>query len=176
MPAMNTPLDLSPLLLKKQHQWPMIARDIALMSQPQSGTVYTASDIAKSYDIPAEDFVHLMKLPVFVDLVKSEMARLRELGPFASYRIRTESLVSDLQERLYLRAQSGEMEDKAMLQLLSILMRSAGMDAPVENKSEGGNVNQTAVNISFNIPKLPTNKKLAHIMAQPQTNVIDYTE
>lgn len=173
--AMTTPVQASPLLLKKQHQWPMIARDIALMTQPQNGTAYTAADIAKSYGIPDADFVMLMRLPVFIDIVKSEMARLKELGPFAGHRMRTEALVTDLQEQLYMKAKSGDMEDKQVLQLLSMLMRSAGLDTPIDNKQDAAPITQTAVNISFNVPKLPTNKKLAHIMAQPQTNVIDIT-
>lgn len=167
------PTDVSPILLQKQHQWPTIARDIALMTQPQVGATYSAADIAEAYDIPESEFVSLLKLPVFIELMKAEMARIRELGPFAGQRMRAEALVTDLQERLFIRAKSGEMEDKQMLQFLSILMKSAGMDAPVEAK-ESSTVQQTAVNIAFNIPKLD-NPKLAHLVNQPQTNVIDFT-
>ena len=176
MPEWTTPAEASPQLLKIQHRWPLIARDIILMSVSQAGTSYTPEDIAKSYDLTPDEFVTLMRLPMFVEIFKGELSRLKELGPFAGYRMRTEALISDLQERLYLRAQSGVMDDKQMLQFLTVLMKSAGLDAPNEPQQTPSTVNQTAVNISFNIPKLPSNKKLAHIINQPQTKVIDYTE
>lgn len=163
---MSTELDL----LEVQHRWPLIARDLVLMAQPGCGSSYTLSDVAQHYDLTTEQLTALMQLPSFENLLKSEMARVKAMGPSAGFRLRAEILAGDLQERLYLRAQSGDMEDKQMLQLLAILMRSAGIDTPAEPISTAS---APAVNISFNIPKLPTNRKLAHLMKQPQTNVID---
>ena len=171
---MTTPATASPVLLKMQHQWPMIARDIAMMTQPNANSTYSAEDIAKAYDLTESEFITLTKLPVFVDLVRAEFARMKELGPFAGHRLRAEAIVGDLQERLYIKACSGEMEDKHLINFLEILMKSAGIDAPVEKRQETSNV-QTNVNIAFNIPKLPNNKKLAHLAAQSHTNVVDIT-
>ena len=168
---MTTPATASPVLLKMQHQWPMIARDIAMMTQPNANSTYSAEDIAKAYDLTESEFITLTKLPVFVDLVRAEFARMKELGPFAGHRLRAEAIVGDLQERLYIKACSGDMEDKQLIQFLAILMKSAGIDAPPEQKQE--TVQQTSVNIAFNIPRLPNNRKLAHLMSQSQTNVID---
>lgn len=172
---MTTPTAASPVLLKMQHQWPLIARDIAMMTQPNANSTYSAQDIAKAYDLTESEFVTLTQLPVFIDLVRAEFARMKELGPFAGHRMRAEAIVGDLQERLYARACSGEMDDKHLINFLEILMKSAGIAAPVEQKQESGSTVQTSVNIAFNIPKLPNNKKLAHLMAQPQNNVIDVT-
>lgn len=171
---MTTPTDASPVLLKMQHQWPMIARDIAMMTQPNANSTYSAEDIAKAYDLTETEFVTLTQLPVFVDLVRAEFARMKELGPFAGHRLRAEAIVGDLQERLYAKACSGEMDDKHLISFLEILMKSAGIDAPIEHKQETNTV-QTNVNIAFNIPKLPNNKKLSHLVAQPHNNVIDVT-
>ena len=171
---MTTPTDTSPVLLKMQHQWPMIARDIAMMTQPNANSAYSAEDIAKSYNLTESEFVTLTKLPVFIDLVRAEFARMKELGPFAGHRLRAEAIVGDLQERLYARACSGELDDKHLINFLEILMKSAGLAAPAEPKQDTSPV-QTNVNIAFNIPKLPTNKKLAHLVAQSHNNVIDIT-
>lgn len=164
-------------LLQKQHQWPLIARDIALMTQPTSSdNAYTASDIAHTYDLSPDEFTLLMQLPVFSRLVRDEMDRLKRLGPFAGHKLRAEAIIADLQEQVYLRAKQGMMEDKHLIQYLGMLMRSVGLDAPtVESGDCAAAGNQTTnVNIAFNIPKL-FNKKLAHLANLPQTTVVDVT-
>lgn len=161
-------------LLQKQHQWPLIAKDIALMTQPTSAeSVYTAADIAKNYDLTPNEFTLLMRLPVFSQLVRDEMDRLKQMGPFAGHKLRAEAIISDLQEQVYLRAKQGLMEDKLVISYLGMLMRSIGMDMPSQDKTESvetGNI--TNINIAFNIPKL-LNKKLAHIAAIPHNTVVD---
>lgn len=161
-------------LLQKQHQWPLIARDIALMTQPTSSdNAYTASDIAHTYGLTSDEFILLMGLPVFSQLVRDEMDRLKRMGPFAGHKLRAEAIIADLQEQVYLRAKQGMMEDKHLIQYLGMLMRSVGMDTPATENGDGNNSGQTTnVNIAFNIPKL-FNKKLAHIAGLPQTTVVD---
>lgn len=173
--------DIPKSLVAIQHKWPLIARDIVLMFQPQAGTQYTADDIINEYKLTKEDFVRLTKLPVFIDIVRAETARLRELGPMAGYKIRTEALITDIQERLYLRIREGSMDDKSALQYLSILMKSIGLEQPPQQPGAApGPINvptqNNTVNISFNVPKLPKNKKLAHLLKQPQNNIIDVGE
>lgn len=166
-------------LLEIQHQWPLIARDIVLMLYPVKGsTKYTGEDIAKNYGLTQADFCELLRLPIFCDIVKTEFQRFKSLGPDAGYKMRVEALVADVQERLYLRIKRGSMDDKSAIQYLGMLMRSIGLDevAPAEKPVATAAAAQanTAVNISFNIPKLPNNKKLNHLLNQKQTNVIDY--
>lgn len=162
-------------LLSIQHQWPLIARDIVLMLYPSPGSKYTGEDIARNYNISNDDFLCLIKLPIFNDIVKTEIARFKSLGPDAGYKLRVEALVADIQERLYLRIKHGVMDDKSSIQFLEMLMKSIGADAPIQEDKPASSVTNTAVNISFNIPKLPHNRKLNHMLAQEQTNVIDYT-
>lgn len=161
-------------LLSIQHQWPLIARDIVLMLYPSAGSKYTGEDIARNYKISNDDFLCLIKLPVFSDIVKTEIARFKSLGPDAGYKLRVEAMVADIQENLYLRVRNGAMDDKSAIQFLEMLMKSIGTTEPAQAEKPAAVAN-TAVNISFNIPKLPNNRKLNHMLAQEQTNVIDYT-
>lgn len=158
-------------LLRKQYQWPQIARDIALLTHP-GVTTYSAEDIAQIYKLSSAEFIELTKLPAFISLVKLELQRIEALGPFGGQRIRAAALAEDLQESLYARAKEGDMADKDALQFLSLLLKTAGVE---EQQKQAAPVAaaQAAVNISFNIPKLPTNKKLAHLAGLPQTNVIE---
>lgn len=168
---------ISNRLIDIQHQWPLIARDIALMCHPQQGsTQYTAKDIAANYSLSIEDFRYLIRLPVFQDILKIELAKLKALGPDAGYKMRIEAFIMDIQEQLYVRIKRGTMDDKSAIQFLQMLMSSVGLITNgKEQPTASSPVNNTAVNISFNVPKLPNNRKLNHILAQPQTNVIDYT-
>lgn len=176
---METSLEKVPrILLVNQHQWPLIARDIAMMLQPgTTGTSYTIDDIAQNYNLSQKDILTLIRLPVFKDILKSELTRLKSLGPNAGYVMRIEALVSDIQERLYLRLQNGDMDDKSAIQFLGMLMKSIGIDSTESEDKPQQQVQavNNSVNISFNIPKLPKNRKLNHLVGQPQTNVVDYT-
>lgn len=160
------------LVLKQiQSKWPSIAQDIALLTVPTSGSAtYTGADIAAYYKLTDTQFTKLIELPQFRTLVEQEVAAAKELGPKAGVRLRAEALSLELQETLFSRAMAGDLDDKLSVQLLGMLMKSAGIDQPPEMVQA-----QTAhntVNIAFNVPKL-SNKKLAHIMNQPQTNVIE---
>lgn len=144
------------------------------MLYPSAGSKYTGADIARNYGLTNDDFLCLIKLPIFGDILKTEIARFKALGPDAGYKMRVEALVADIQERLYLRVKNGSMDDKSAIQFLQMLMKSIGTDAVVQPETAtGAPVTNTAVNISFNIPRLPHNKKLNHLLAQPQTNVVE---
>ena len=65
------------------------------------------------------------------------------------------------------------MDDRQAVQLLSILMRSAGTDAPPETKE--AERSQTQVNIAFNIPKI-AGKKFAKLSACAQNKVVEPAE
>ena len=80
---------------------------------------------------------------------------------------------SSLQEVLYRKALSGAMDDRQSVQLLTILMRSAGTDAPPETKE--AERPQTSVNIAFNIPKI-AGKKFAKLSACAQNKVVEPPE
>ena len=154
-----------------QPKWSAIAQDIALLTVPTSGgTAYTAQDIAKYYGLTEPQFCKLLEIPQFQNLVKQEVAAAKELGPKAGVRLRAEALSLQLQEQLFTRALQGDLDDKLSVQLLGMLMKSAGIDQPPEMAA--AQAPQSTVNIAFNIPKLQ-NRKLAHLVNQPQTNLID---
>lgn len=161
---------MSDKLLKIKSKWGLIAKDIALMMLPDGLTEYTASDIAATYNLTDAEYDALLELPAFQLVLNNEQERIKQLGPAAGTRLRAEALATSLVEHLYSKAMSNDMDDKQSMELLKTLMRSAGTDAPPETiKAEQQN---TSVNIAFNLPKL-NNKKLAHLVGQPQVNVID---
>lgn len=157
----------------EEHRWPDIAHDIAMLTLPaDGGTSFTAKDIVKAHGLTETEFTALLRLESFQSLVKSEVKRIKDMGPHAGARIRAEAMAIKLQEELFQRATNGELDDKLAVQLLGMLLKSAGLEQPPEVAKAQA---QAAVvnNIAFNIPRLPKNNKLSHLMSQPQTNVID---
>ena len=72
--------------------------------------------------------------------------------------------------RVFQRAVQGELDDKLAVQLLGMLLKSAGLEQPPEVlKAQAQN---NVVNIAFNVPKI-NNPKLKHIINQPQVNVVE---
>ena len=148
-------------LAAKRSEWGAIAQDIVMMSTDSGGAAtYTADDVA-------------LTLPAMKELIAAEKARIHDLGVNAGARIRAEALASSLQETLYRRALNGQMDDRQAVQLLSILMRSAGTDAPPETKE--AERSQTQVNIAFNIPKI-AGKKFAKLAACSQNKTVSPAE
>ena len=161
-------------LLSCKHRWPSIARDIALLAVPSGAPAsYTAEDIARVYNLTTEEFVELTKIPAFVTIMRDELERIKSMGPNAGTRMRAEAMAVALQEQLFSEASNGELDEKTKLQFLGMLLRSAGLEQPPEAAKAAAA--QNVVNIAFNIPKL-RNNKLAHIVAQEQTNVVEVKE
>lgn len=154
-----------------EKQWPDIAHDIAMLSVPTDGAAtYSAADIARTHGISLESFNELLKLSSFQMLVANEVRRIKELGPQAGARIRAEAMAIRLQENLFVKATSNELDDDLSIKLLGMLLKSAGLEQPPEVVKAQAQAN--TVNIAFNIPKL-NNPKLKHLISQPQVNVID---
>ena len=146
-------------LAAKRSEWGAIAQDIVMMSTDSGGAAtYTADDVADHYGLTPDELNLLLTLPAMKELIAAEKARIHDLGVNAGPRIRAEALASSLQETRYMRALNGQMDDRQAVQLLSILMRSAGTDAPPETKE--AERPQTSVKIAFNIHKIE-GKKLA---------------
>ena len=158
-------------LLNKFYQWPLIARDIILLAKEGSVVGYGVPEIAKSYGLSEEEFVELSQLDAFRSVVKSEMDRFKKLGPRAGYKLRTEALITDIQERVYAKVRDGLIDDKSVLQFLNMLMRSVGYDQPSDEEKKSAS-DTPLVSIAFNVPNLKNNK-LAHLVSQPQNKVIE---
>ena len=161
-------------LAAKRSEWGAIAQDIVMMSTDSGGAAtYTADDVADNYGLTPDELNLLLTLPAMKELIAAEKARIHDLGVNAGARIRAEALASSLQETLYRRALNGQTDDRQAVQLLSILMRSAGTDAPPETKE--AERSQTQVNIAFNIPK-KAGKKFAKLSACAQNKVVEPSE
>lgn len=163
---------MSDTILTRQYEWPLIARDIAMLANPVEGASrFSLEDIRKAHGISEEDFAALSDLPTFCNLVEQELERVKGLGPAAGVRMRAEAMAMALQEQLFQQAQSGELDAKGALQFLAMLMKSAGIEQPPEMAQ--AQAPKQNVSISFNIPKLHSNGKLAHLAALPQTKIIE---
>ena len=162
--------DAPPALLACKHQWPSIARDIALIAVPSGAPPpYSAEDIARVYGLSNEDFIQLTRTPAFIALMRDELERVKSMGPNAGARMRAEAMAIALQETLFNEASQGVMDDRSKLQFLAMLLKSAGLEQPPEVVRAAAT--QNVVNIAFNVPKL-RNRKLAHLVTQEQTDVI----
>lgn len=155
---MTTPASLSPILIQIQHQWPIIARDLALLTNSQMGSTYSITDIASAYSITVADLQILLNVPVFQNYVKEEKRKI-ESNPHGGNKVRAETMAMDLQEVLYLRAKDGTLTDTVILKFLEHLARVSGLE---DNKDKNTNINQNAINVTVNVPKL-NNPKLAHL-------------
>lgn len=163
------------ILKDKERNWPLIAHDLAMLAVPANGTTnFTAEDIARNYQLSNEQFEQLLELSSFQALLQSELKRIKELGPNAGARMRAESMAMAIQERLFSKVTTGELDDKLTVQFLGMLLKSAGIEQPPEMAQAAAP--QSTVNIAFNVPRLPNSKKLAHLMNQPQTHIIDAEE
>lgn len=163
------------ILKDKERNWPLIAHDLAMLAVPTSGASnFTAEDIARNYQLSNEQFEQLLNLSSFQTLLQSELKRVKDLGPNAGARMRAESMAMAIQEKLYAKVASGELDDKLTVQFLGMLLKSAGIEQPPEMVQAAAP--QSTVNIAFNVPRLPNSKKLAHLMNQPQNHIIDAEE
>lgn len=158
-------------LSKTQQDWPLIARDIAMLQNPIPDTEssFTANDIVRRYNLTPEAFCILMKLPAFISLVKLEFARVKELGPFAGYRLRSEIIATSLQEYLYKRAKEDQMETSDMIKFLKQVTESAGLAEANKKKEDDRNIGGV-FNVQINVPRL-NNPKLNHILNS--SNVVE---
>lgn len=165
-----SPNDLSNVLLKHQHRWPMIAHDIALMMQPDAGaTTFDLEGLSCAYGMTKEEMSRLVSLPSFMSLLKAELKRAKDLGPNAGHKMRSAAIATDLLEILYLKAKSGDLTDNLVFRLLETCSKAAGIDGSLDKKDSGS---QTSVNILVNIPHL-SNPKLRHLEECQNVQVIN---
>lgn len=154
-----------------QAHWVEIAHDLAMLTVPVDGaTVYTPEDIAKNHNLTTQEFKDLLNTQAFQDILEGELRRIKNMGEHAGVRLRAEAMATALQENLFQRAVQGDLDDKLAVQLLGMLLKSAGLEQPPEVlKAQAQN---NVVNIAFNVPKI-NNPKLKHIINQPQVNVVE---
>lgn len=147
-------------IFRETHKFPNIAKDIALMGMPTSGAVVSFETIAQAYNISLDDLEYIMSLPSFKTMVNSEVERYKSLGPHGGFKIRSEMLATDLQEKLYQQAITTNMDAKDKIKLLEVLTKSAGIGTEQNKNEEQPQGNGVSVTINF--PRLD-NPKLNHL-------------
>lgn len=159
------------LLVAHRDKLSNLAKDVAMVMAQTSGTKTTYSEIATVHEIPVSDLEKLLGLEVFQSLVKLELDRRLDMGPFGDFRIRSEMLASDLQERIYKKAIGGAVEDKDAIKFLEILLKNTGINESVRQHEEVNSV--PPINVTVNVPVL-NNPKLRHVESQGHIIDIDH--
>lgn len=146
-----------------QHNWPLIARDLAMFTRPQAGATATSiAEIAMFYNLSMVDLRELLQLPLFKKYLKQELERIKDLGTAAGYVMHAEVITAKLDEKLLGAALTGALELPEVLKFRNAMAKSAGIDAPLQHKEAAAGQNNTQVNIKLDIPRLE-NPKLAHM-------------
>lgn len=153
---------LTPGLIGTQHNWSLIARDIAMFANPQPGaTPIKIGEIAERYSLSLADLRELIKLPAFCKYLQIEVERVKNLGLTAGYIMHSEIITTAMDEILYKDALAGNMDVVEKLKFRNAMAKSAGLEAPIQSK-EDASIAGLAVNVNLNIPKL-SNPKLEHM-------------
>ena len=142
-----------------QVRWPSLARDLAIMSAPDS-PLQDIDQVAESYHISVDDIRKLLLLPEFQGMVKDELARVKAEGGRAGAVYRFATLSQSLAEKLYNDAM-GPMESKDAIKFLELILKCAGF---MDTKEAQVNT-QVNVGVHLPLPQGLSNKKLAHLEA-----------
>lgn len=143
--------------LKEHLRWPALAQDIALITIPNS-PIKGIDAVCQTYGLTQDDLREILGVPYFQQLLDNSLQELQKQGSKAGLRYRAMVLAGSLAERLYRRANSGQMEDKDALNLLNSLLKASGIEKDVAS---------TQVNVQNNIalPFPPGVKKVANLVA-----------
>lgn len=113
-------------LLRSQSQWPSLAQDLALLSVPNS-PVGGIDSICRSYNLTRAELKEIIAIPYFQRLMDVSVQEVQKYGSKAGSRYRALFLAQALAEKLFRKANSGEMKDPDMLKLLDTLLKTAGL-------------------------------------------------
>ena len=146
-----------------QTQWPSLARDLAVLTVPDSPLNLKA--ILKAYNLGKDELATILQNPNFVRLFDREISLCEQAGSKVAVRYRATTLSQALSEKLFKDAIRGVLEPKDSLKLLDLLTHASGVmeedKTPIAVQS----------NVQVNLP-LPHVEKLSHcfvdaIEAQP---------
>lgn len=152
-------------ILYSQTRWPSLARDLAVLTVPDSPLML--ENILSAYNLTKEELATILQNPNFVRLFDKEISLCEQAGSKVAVRYRATTLSQALSEKLFQDAINGIMEPKDSLKLLDLLMHASGiMD---EEKTPVAVQN----NVQVNLP-LPHVEKLSHCFVdaiEAQSNV-----
>jgi hypothetical protein len=143
----------------ERHRWPALARDWVHMNLPDPVPL-TVEGVAKEFGLEVAELERLTETPEFRRLCDSERSRVERLGSLGPQVYRVESMLGPLTERLFERLMCGECKIEEYVKGFVALLRSAGLDQPVQAAAPS----QTAVAVQINIPVLDGGK-LSHVEA-----------
>lgn len=137
-------------------QWPSLARDLAIMTAPDS-PLKDMGAVMRSYGMTEEELRGVIAIPEFRTMFARELERVNAQGSRAGIQYRMTTLSQALSEKLFRDALADCIKPGEALKLLELLMKSAGlMDQP----KDAVQVN-TQVNVQLPLPAgLP---KLKHL-------------
>ena len=150
-------------VLSSQTRWPSLARDLAVLTVPDSPL--DLKSILRAYELTKDELATILQNPSFMKMFDKEMALCEQAGSKVAVRYRATTLSQALSEKLFRDAVSGILEPKDSLKLLDLLMHASGVmeedKTPIAVQS----------NVQVNLP-LPHVEKLSHcfvdaIEAQP---------
>lgn len=127
-------------VLRTQLRWPSLANDLALISVPNS-PVGSIDDICKAYGISRDELREILAVPQFQQMYDVSLQDAKKQNSKSMARYRALCLAQALAERLFRKANDGEMKDADQLKLLESLVKTAGL----------ADKEQTQVNVQTNI-------------------------
>lgn len=140
-------------VLSSQTRWPSLARDLAVLTVPDSPL--DLKSILRAYELTKDELATILQNPSFMKMFDKEMALCEQAGSKVAVRYRATTLSQALSEKLFRDAVSGILEPKDSLKLLDLLMHASGImeedKTPIAVQS----------NVQVNLP-LPHVEKLSH--------------
>ena len=140
-------------VLSSQTRWPSLARDLAVLTVPDSPL--DLKSILRAYELTKEELATILQNPSFMKMFDKEMALCEQAGSKVAVRYRATTLSQALSEKLFRDAVSGILEPKDSLKLLDLLMHASGIME--EDKTSIA----VQSNVQVNLP-LPHVEKLSH--------------
>lgn len=151
-------------ILSSQVHWPSLARDLAVLSVPDTPLDLPA--ILRTYSLSKEELATILTNPSFMKMYEKEVAFCESQGSKVAVRYRASTLSQALSEKLFRDAINDAMDSKDALKLLDLLMHASGVME--EDKSPVALQN----NVQINLP-LPHVNKLAHCFVEQNTEALD---
>ena len=156
---------INPRLEAVRHLWGSIARDLVLMTLPQSntGSAVSLPGLLQHYSLTGADLKALLARADFQETLAGEKKEAAMLGRQAAHAIRTGEMAADLAEEVYRRAKENKAVSLTELTKAYVaLARSAGFEEVYRPKEGGGTTVNVGVGMNFTLPKLE-NTKLRHL-------------
>lgn len=139
-------------------RWPSLARDLAIMTAPDS-PLRDLGAVLQSYNLTEDEFKGTLEIPEFRSMFAAELERVKAQGNRAGIQYRMTTLSQALSEKLFRDAVGNGMKAAESIRFLELLMKSAGL---MEPPKETVQVN-TQVNVQLPLPLGLDNNKLKHL-------------